>query len=408
MSDGAPILGYGRHLIEDDDVAAVAAVLRGDALTCGPMVEAFEAALAAATGARYAVACGNGTQALHLAVLAAGLGPGDRAIVPAVTFLATANAVRYVGADVVFADVNPDTGLITAESVAAAAALAESDGGTIRAVLPVHLAGQFGDLPDLAALARARGWAVIEDACHAIGTRYDLGQGVAGAVGDGRWSDTTAFSFHPVKTIAMGEGGAVTTNDAALARRMTRLRGHGMVRDAAAFTDPVQALAADGTAHPWYYEMSELGFNYRVTDLQCALGVSQLAKLERFVARRRDLVALYDARLAPLAPLVQPLGRTPGLLPAWHLYIARIDFASRGIDRDQVMRQLGAAGIGTQVHYIPVPWQPYYRQRYGVSALPGAEDYYRRALTLPLHPGMADGDVGRVVDALGEALAGPG
>jgi dTDP-4-amino-4,6-dideoxygalactose transaminase len=187
---------------------------------------------------------------------------------------------------------------------------------------------------------------------------------------------------------------------------MTRLRNHGMVREPGAFVDPVQALAADGTAHPWYYEMAELGFNHRVSDLQCALGLSQLTKLERFAARRRHLVALYDARLAPLAPRVRPLERTAGLSPAWHLYVVRIDFEAWGTDRDRVMRRLSAAGIGTQVHYIPVPWQPYYRERYGTRDLPGAAAYYRRALSLPLSPAMADPDVDRVVAALEDALSG--
>ena len=402
MSLGTSFLPYGRHLIEEDDVAAVAAVLRGDALTGGPAVAAFEAALREATGAAHAVVCGTGTQALHLAMLAAGIGPGDRVICPAVTFLATANGARYAGAEVVFADVDADTGLITAATAEAAAARA---GGPVKAVLPVDFAGQFGDLPELGALARRRGWAVIEDACHAVGGRYDLGDGVVGAVGDCRWADAAVFSFHPVKTVAMGEGGAITTNDAALAARMASLRNHGIVRTADGFTETEQAFASDGSAHPWYYEMQELGFNYRACDLQCALGVSQLAKLDRFTARRRRLVGLYDAQLAALAPRVRPLGRMPGVSAAWHLYAVLIDFEAVGLSRDTVMNRLRARGIGSQVHYIPVPWQPYYRRRQPVPALPGAERYYARTLSLPLYPGMADADVGRVVAALEEALA---
>jgi len=401
MSLEPPFLPYGRHLIEDDDVAAVTSVMRGEALTGGPAVAAFEAGLREATGARHAVVCGNGTEALHLAALAAGVGPGDRVICPAITFLATANCARYVGAEVVFADVDPETGLITAETAAAAAARA---GGPVKAVLPVDFAGQFGDLPELSALARREGWAVIEDSCHAAGTRYDFGEGVSGAVGDGRWSDFTVFSFHPVKTVAMGEGGAITTNDAALAARMASLRNHGTVRTADGFTETAQAFAADGNAHPWYYEMQELGFNYRACDLQCALGLSQLAKLKRFAARRRRLAALYDERLAPLAAKLRPLGRTPGVQPAWHLYAVLIEFEALGLSRDTVMNRLRAQGIGSQVHYIPVPWQPYYRRRYGEIALPGTERYYARTLSLPLYPGMADGDVERVAAALEKAL----
>ena len=402
MSGEAPFLPYGRHLIEDDDIAAVTAVLRSGALTAGPQVEAFEAALAATVGAASAVVCGNGTEALHLALLAAGVGPGDWAIVPAVTFLATANAVRMVGAEVVFADVDSETGLITAATAAAAAARAE---GAIKAVLPVHLAGQFGDLSALAELARRRGWLVIEDACHAIGSCYDFGAGQCGRVGDGRWGDLAAFSFHPVKTVAMGEGGAVTTNQPALARRMASLRCHGMVRNSDGFTESAQAFAADGSAHPWYYEMAELGFNYRASDVQCALGLSQLAKLPRFVERRRARARRYDAALAPMAATVRPIARTAGVTAAWHLYPVLIDFEALGLSRDTVMARLRAAGIGTQVHYLPVAWQPYYRRRYGDGALPGAARYYARTLSLPLFPGMADGDVERVVTALGMALS---
>ncbi len=401
MSLETSFLPYGRHLIEDDDVAAVTAVMRGEALTGGPAVAAFEAALKEATGARHAVVCGNGTQALHLAALAAGIGPGDRVICPAITFLATANCARYVGAEVVFADVDPNTGLITAETAGAAAARA---GGAVKAVLPVDFAGQFGDLPALSALARREGWAVIEDSCHAVGTCYDFGDGVTGAVGDGRWSDFTVFSFHPVKTVAMGEGGAITTNDGALAARMASLRNHGTVRTADAFTETAQAFAPDGGAHPWYYEMQELGFNYRACDLQCALGLSQMAKLKRFTARRRRLAALYDERLAALAPRVRPLARTPGVAASWHLYAVLIEFEHLGLSRDTVINRLRAEGVGSQVHYIPVPWQPYYRRRYGLPALPGTERYYARTLSLPLFPAMADSDVDRVFEALARAL----
>ncbi len=394
-------LPYGRHLIEEDDIAAVASVMRGEALTGGPAVAAFEEALIKATGAGHAVVCGNGTEALHLAVLAAGIGPGDWVICPAITFLATANCARYVGAEVVFADVEPDSGLISEASAKEAAARA---GGAVKAVLPVDLAGQFGDLPALATLARREGWVVIEDACHAIGTSYEFGDGTVGAVGDGRWSDLTVFSFHPVKTVAMGEGGAITTNTGALAARMASLRSHGMVRAAEAFIEPAQAFAADGSAHPWYYEMQELGFNYRACDLQCALGLSQMAKLKRFTARRRHLAALYDQHLATLAPWVRPLARTRGVTASWHLYSVLIEFEHFALSRDLVVKRLHAAGIGTQVHYIPVPWQPYYRQRYGHAALPGAERYYARTLSLPLFPAMDERDIDRVIEALTRAL----
>ncbi|MEI6986743.1 MAG: DegT/DnrJ/EryC1/StrS family aminotransferase, partial [Rhodospirillaceae bacterium] len=227
------------------------------------------------------------------------------------------------------------------------------------------------------------------------------GGGEVGAVGDCRWSDFTAFSFHPVKTVAMGEGGAVTTNDLEAALRMARLRSHGIVREAAAFTLSAQASAADGSAHPWYYEMAELGFNYRVCDIQCALGLSQLGKLERFAARRRHLAGLYDAMLPHS---VRPIARTQGVSAAWHLYAVLIEFAELGVSRDIIMARLRDAGIGSQVHYVPVPWQPYYRQRYSLPPLPGAERYYTRTLSLPLYPKMEDDDVERVVEALVRAI----
>ena len=244
---------------------------------------------------------------------------------------------------------------------------------------------------------------MIEDACHAIGTRYALGGTVEGAVGDGRWADATAFSFHPVKAVAMGAGGAVTTNDPNLDEKLRRLRSHGMVRDAGGFQHPDLAFAGDGQVNPWYYEMPEPGFNYRASDIACALGRSQLAKLDRFVAARVRLVEEYRQALAPLAPVVRPLGVTAGGAPAWHLMVALIDFDQAGLGRGEVMRRLRQAGIGSQVHYLPVHLQPYYRRR-GELTLPGAADYYRRCLSLPLFPTMAPGDVSRVVAALGQAL----
>lgn len=400
MSGPLPFLPYGRQSIDEADVEAVAAVLRGDWLTQGPAVEAFEAALAARVGAAHAVACANGTAALHLACLALGLGAGDAVVVPAVTFLATANAARYVGAEVAFADVDPDTGLMGAEHAAEAIARAERAGWRVRAILPVHYAGQTVDMAALRALARGRRLAVIEDACHALGAEVLENGGEAVPVGACADGAMAVFSFHPVKTIAAGEGGAVTTNDPILAERLRRMRNHGMTRDPAAFDDPQAAFAADGTANPWYYEMPEPGFNYRLTDVQSALALSQLGRLDDFVARRRHLADLYEERLSALAPWVAPLRRVGWCRPAWHLSVALLDFAALAKDRAAVMAELRARGIGTQVHYRPVNRQPYYRRRYGDLALPGADAFYARALSLPLFPAMADGDVDRVVKAL--------
>jgi UDP-4-amino-4,6-dideoxy-N-acetyl-beta-L-altrosamine transaminase len=389
------LLPYGRHQIDADDIAAVAEVLRGDWLTTGPAVGQFEAAFAARIGAAHAVACNSGTAGLHLAAMALDLGPGDVAVVPTMTFLATANAVRMTGAEVAFADVDPETGLLTAETLMAA--LARTTPGRAKAVLPVHLGGGVADLPEIARVAAEHGLAVIEDACHALGA-VQGGQ----RIGACAHSRLAVFSTHPVKTITTGEGGVVTVNDAELARRMMRLRSHGMEHDPARWQDEAAGVEA-GEPAPWYYEMGEIGWNYRLPDIACALGIRQLAKLDRFLARRSALAAHYDRLLAPLAPHIRPPARSTAEQPGWHLYAARIDFAALGVPRGAVMRRLRERGIATQVHYIPVHLQPYYRQRYGRLDLPGAEAYYRRTLSLPLFPGMEDVEVDRVVAALAAA-----
>lgn len=400
MAEAARFLPYGRQAVDDEDIAAVTAVLRGDWLTTGPAVEAFESAFARATGARHAVSCANGTAALHLATLALGLGPGDRALVPAMTFLATANAVRFTGAEVVFADVDPDSGLITPATIKAAATrLPPAERGSIKAVLPVHMAGQVCDMRSIAALAADKGWSVVEDACHALGGAYDDRVPVGGAD-----AGMACFSFHPVKTITTGEGGVVTTASDALAERLARFRSHGMIRDAARFVDGAAAFDSGGAANPWYYEMPEPGYNYRLSDIHAALGLQQLRKLPTFVARRAAMVARYDELLAPLAPRVRAIKRRPGARSAWHLYPVLIDFKAFGIERATVMRRLRERGIGSQVHYIPVHRQPYYRSRYGLADLPGADSYYARELSLPLFFGLADAEVERAAGALREVL----
>lgn len=408
MTHPLPFLPYGRQSIDEADIAAVTAVLRGDWLTQGPTVERLERALAAHTGAAEAVVCATGTAALHLAYLALGLEPDDAVVVPAITFLATASAAVLAGGRVVFADVDPATGLMTVDSAAAAARKAADAGWRVRALVPVHLAGQTVD-PALSGLAAALGCVVIEDACHAIGSAVVTGHGPNGhailqQVGACNGSAMACFSFHPVKTIAAGEGGAVTTNDPALAARLRRFRNHGMERSAAMMANP--PLDADGALAPWYYEMPEIGLNYRLSDLHCALALSQMGRIDGFIARRRALIERYDQQLAPLAPLVQPIARMPWCRPAWHLNAVRIDFAAAGVDRATMMARLKARGIGSQVHYIPVHQQPYWRNRGVDHHLPGAETYYAHTLSLPLYPAMTDADADRVVDALTAALRG--
>ncbi len=404
----APFLAYGRQQVDADDIAAVVKVLQGDWLTGGPAVEAFESQFAKTVSATHAVACSSATAGLHMAAYAAGLGPGMSAIVPTLTFLATANCLRYVGAEVVFADVDPDSGLLTPDTLERAIALAVRQGlPAPRAVLPVHLNGQTCDMVGITEVAKRHGLAVIEDACHAIGSR---GEGLGAEqepTGACRRSAMAVFSFHPVKTITSGEGGMVTTGDERLAARLRKFRNHGMERDPSAFLIQDQGFGPDGEANPWYYEMAEPGFNYRLTDIACALGLSQLNKLPRFASARRHLAAHYDRTIARLAPRVKPFARHAWCDPVLHLYVALIDFAGAQTDRGTVMRRLKELGIGTQVHYLPVHRQPYYRGRYGLLDLPGADAYYARCLSLPLHPGMTDADADRVVAAL-ETVLGNG
>lgn len=400
-SSDRPFLPYGRQSIDDADIDAVAAVLRSDWLTTGPAVDGFEAAFSKATGAPHAVCCANGTAALHMAYHALGIGPGDNVVVPSVTFLATASTAHLLGAGIVFADVDPDTGLMTADTLADA--LDRTD-GRIAAVAPVHMAGQMADMDAIGAIARPAGAAIVEDACHAIGGSDGAGR----PVGSTATGDLMTFSLHPVKTIAAGEGGVVTTADSALAARMRLFRNHGMIRTG--FTAADQALAADGTANPWYYEMTEPALNYRLSDIHAALAASQLTRLPAFVERRRVLAARYDAAFASLpahvSAIVRPSGRSGYGAPAWHLYVVLIDFAALGRDRAEVMTALRARGIGSQVHYLPLHRQPFFRQHYGALELPGADAWYARALSLPLFVDMQDDDVERVVEALHDICEG--
>ncbi len=395
---------YGFHDIDEDDIAAVVAVLRSTRLTAGPSVAAFEAALARETGAAHATACANGTAALHLTAMALGLGPGDAVVAPTLTFVATANAPHVTGAEVRFADVDPEAGLMTPDTLAEAL---DRDGpGTVKAVYVTQLNGAVADMDGIAEVAGARGLPVIEDACHALGSRWGGPDGRAHLVGNGAAATMATFSFHPVKTIAMGEGGAVTTNDPAHDRKLRQLREHGLERDPGRFMRRDEGFRTDGTPLPWVYEQQTAGLNYRVSDLHAALGLSQIGKLARFRAARQAMAALYDELLAPLAPAIVPV-LPPGADLCPHLYPVRIDFDGLGTDRASVMATLTRAGIGTQVHYVPVHRQAYWRDRYGDLSLPGADRYYKEVLTLPLHSGLGEQRVRAVAAALAE-LAGGG
>lgn len=373
------VLPYGRQYIDDDDIQAVVEALRSDFLTTGPKIAEFESALCKTTGAKESVACSNATTALHLAAMALDIREGDCVIVPSLTFLATANAIRYAGGDVVFADVNPQTALM--ESHHLEDALKRCNGKTPRAVFPVHLAGQCVDMPSIRRIANKHNLRVVTDACHAIGATQ-----AGNPVGSCHDEDMCVFSFHSVKTVAMGEGGAITTNNSALAHKMRTLRSHGMIKKA--------------EVGPWYYEMPEMGYNYRITDIQCALGISQLKKLDFFVKRRREIANRYDETIRSLSNVIAPPARVDHCDPAWHLYQVRIDFDQLGLNRRALMSKLIENGVGTQVHYIPVHTQPYYRNLYGNINLPGAEEFYSRTLSLPLYPSMTDDDVAHVCKAL--------
>ena len=363
--------------MDDDDIEAVARVLRSDRLTTGPVLRQFEEALAERVGAAWAVGVSSGTAALHGACHALGLGPGDEVLVPAMSFAASANCVRYLGADPVFVDVDPRSGLMTTDAAEARRTL------RTRAVMVVHLGGA---VVDAAALGSRLGLPVIEDAAHALGATYGTGQ-----VGDGRRASLAAFSLHPVKTITSAEGGVVTGQDPELERSVRAFRHHGVER--------LPSVA------PWYYEQRALGYNYRLSDVHAALGLSQLGKLERFLDRRRSLADAYDRKLQALEG-VTPVRRHVSVAGhGHHLYAVLVDWVERGADRARVMTWLRERGIGTQVHYIPIPAHPYYRDRgWNIDDFPGAKAYYERTLSLPLHPAMQDRDVDRVVSALEEAL----
>jgi perosamine synthetase len=377
----ATLLPYAHQVIDDTDIAAVTEALRSDWLTTGPRVPAFEREIEAATGARHAVAFSSGTAALHGATVVAGLGPGDEAITTPMTFVATANAVLYAGATPVFADVGPDDLLVSPDAVAAAV------GPATRAIIAVDYAGHPADYAALRAIADdAPGGplVVIADAAHSLGATLD-GRAV------GTLADLTVLSLHPAKILTTGEGGAVLTDRDDLAERLRRFRNHGIESELAARRD-------------WTYAMVELGYNYRLTDVAAALGSAQIARLDTFLARRRELAARYMERLAD-HPILELPAVAPGADPAWHFFFARLRLDRLRVDRAGVYAALRAENIGVNVHYIPVHTHPYYRERFPGLSLPVAEAAYERLLTLPLHAGMTDADLEDVVTALDKVAA---
>lgn len=381
---------YGRQTISDEDIAAVVDVLRSDWLTQGPAVPSFEQAVASYCGASHAVAVNSATSALHIACLALGVGPGDSVWTSPITFVATANCARYCGADVDFVDVEPDTANLCATRLAEKLERARQAGRLPKVVIPVHFAGLPCDMQAIHALSREYGFRIIEDASHAIGARYH-----GEPTGNCRYSDITVFSFHPVKIITSGEGGMALTNDPALAARMELLRSHGVTRD--------PGLMESKPHGPWYYEQIELGFNYRMTDIHAALGVSQMRHLDDFILHRDEVAARYH-RLLKFLPLLRPASR-PDRSSAHHLYVIRMPDALAGERHSQLFDGLRHRGIGVNLHYIPVYRQPYY-QRLGFDAkdFPQSERHYAVSISLPMYAGLSALQQDQVVNALHEEL----
>lgn len=384
------MIPYGRQEITQADIDAVVDVLKSDFLTQGPAVPAFERAVADHVGAAHAVAANSATSILHVACLALGLGPGDWLWTSPITFVASANCGLYCGARVDFVDIDPRTYNLCPQSLERKLSQAERDGRLPKVVVPVHLCGQPCDMAAIHALSRRYGFKIIEDASHAIGGKYrdEL-------IGNCRYSDITVFSFHPVKIITTAEGGMALTNDAALAERMALLRSHGITRDPVRMT-----RESDG---PWYYQQIDLGFNYRMTDMQAALGISQMARLDDYVARRHALARRYDALLADL-PVVTPWQHPDGY-SGLHLYVIRLKLDRIARSHRQVFEALREQGIGVNLHYIPVHSQPYY-QRMGFKPgdFPEAERYYAEAISLPMYATLSEAGQDRVVAALRAAL----
>jgi UDP-4-amino-4,6-dideoxy-N-acetyl-beta-L-altrosamine transaminase len=384
------MIPYGRQDIQQSDIDAVLEVLTSDFLTQGPKVPAFEQAVADKVGARHALAVNSATSALHIACLALGLGEGDWLWTTPVTFVASANCGLYCGAKVDFVDIDPRTYNLCPQALEAKLEQADKEGRLPKVVVAVHLCGQPCDMQALHALSQRYGFKLIEDASHAIGGQYQNDY-----IGNGRYSDITVFSFHPVKIITTAEGGMAMTNDDTLAERMNLLRSHGVTRDPALMTHE-----ADG---PWYYQQVDLGFNYRMTELQAALGVSQMARLDDYVARRNALADRYDDLLAEL-PVTIPW-QHPDSYSGRHLYVIRLDLERITTRHRQVFESLREQGIGVNLHYIPVHTQPYYQQMgFQQGDFPLAEAYYAEAISLPLYPGLSEAQQDKVVATLRSAL----
>jgi len=382
---------YGRQDISDADIQAVVDVLRSDYLTQGPAVPAFEKSVADYCGTQHAIAVNSATSALHIACLALGVGPNDVAWTTPITFLASANCALYCGAQIDFVDIDPRTYNMSIDRLAAKLAQAEQSGKLPKVLIPVHLCGQPCDMAGIHALSQRYGFKIIEDASHAIGGKY-RGE----PIGNCRYSDITVFSFHPVKIITAGEGGMALTNDKQLAKRMKLLRSHGITSD-------VADMIPQASEELWYYQQIGLGFNYRMTDIHAALGMSQMQRLDEFVAKRHAIAERYEELLVDL-PVTTPWQHADSY-SGFHLYVIRLKSAEISKTQREVFAAFHAAGIGVNLHYIPVYRQPYYAALgFEVGYCPEAEQYYSEAISLPMYPGLTELQLGRVIDVLRDSL----
>lgn len=399
------MIPYGKHYVDEDDIEAVVSVLREGMLTQGPKVDELEKHIASTVSAKYAVAVSSGTAALHLACMVSDVDVDSIVYTSANTFVASANCVRYVGGLPRFCDIDQDTLNMSVGDLEARVAAS----GNLDVVIPVHFAGTPCEMKEIANLAKKYGAMVIEDASHALGGRYKSGEMIGSCV----YSDMTVFSLHPVKGVTAGEGGVITTNNEILYKRLLSLRSHGICKGnfdypGISFGDDSLIKSGDafddGELNPWYYEMQELGYNYRITDIQCALAKSQMKKLDRIIDRRRNIVAVYDVELKS-HPYLRSVQKEHRDNSAHHLYVIRVDFQAIGKSRRNVMQQLAAQGIGSQVHYIPVPFHPYYESLgFQMSDYPEASKYYQEALSIPVYFSMTDEDQKKVISSLREVI----
>ncbi|OUR98850.1 UDP-4-amino-4,6-dideoxy-N-acetyl-beta-L-altrosamine transaminase [Halobacteriovorax marinus] len=374
------IIPYGKHKVLDEDIEAVVAVLRSDFLTQGPLAEEFEKKMCDFLGCKYAVAVSNGTAALHLSAMALGVSKGDKILVVTNSFVSSANCVKFCGGDVDFVDIDPDTFCISLEHLEKK--INNSPKSTYKGIIAVDFAGLPGNFEEISSLAKRHGLWVIEDACHALGASFEDSSGSVHMSGDGHFSDVSVFSFHAVKHVATGEGGMITTNNKEIYNQLKLLRTHGITKD------PALLQKNDGD---WYYEMQGLGYNYRIPDILCALGVSQLSRIEQNLSRRREIASAYESELGYL-------GITPRVSEknqhAYHLYIITTD------RRDDLYNFLNSKNIKAQIHYIPIHTQPYYRNESGKVSLENAEDYYKKTLSLPIYHSMSDEDLSYVISSI--------